>query len=404
MNKQLKKIRTIIGIIILGLVTILALGYLYLRNSEWWIAVSLFSDKTRLENFQNFHNLFPSEQINHGESTGEFSFESKDLPEYFEFEGNQKNIKEFLEQTWTTGLIVAQGKRILFEEYYRDYNEESLVTSFSVAKSVISALIGIAIEEGYIGSVEDRVETYLSEFSGTAYGAVSIQDLLTMSSGIGFNENYDNFTSDITLLPIRVFGFGHRLPDLLKELPKIREPGTYNQYISSDTIVLGLILQEATGMSIGRFLEDKIWKPAGMEATAYWNTDTFGFTLSHAFLSARLRDFLRFGRIYINGGMAQGRQIIPEWWIKESIYRTEPRLQPGKNPLSDWTFGYGYQWWIPENPDGDYSAIGIWGQYIYIHPVYDVVIVKTSADYDFDVRDHETIAMFRTLAQWASEK
>jgi CubicO group peptidase (beta-lactamase class C family) len=252
--------------------------------------------------------------------------------------------------------------------------------------------------------VEDRVETYLSEFSGTAYGAVSIQDLLTMSSGIGFNENYENFSSDITLLPIRVFGFGHRLPDLLKELPKIREPGTYNQYISSDTIILGLILQEATGMSVSRFLEDKIWKPAGMEATAYWNTDTFGFTLSHAFLSARLRDFLRFGRIYINGGMAQGRQIIPEWWIKESIYRTEPRLQPGKNPLSDWTFGYGYQWWIPENPEGDYSAIGIWGQYIYIHPLYDVVIVKTSADYDFDVRDHETIAMFRTLAKWASEQ
>ena len=404
MKKQIKKILIALGITFMVVVILLGLGFLYLRNSEWWTAFSLFSDKTRVENFRNFHTLFPAEPINAGERVWDFSRDSRDLPEYFEFEGNKKNIQAFLDETWTTGLVVARGERILFEEYFKDYNEESLPTSFSLAKSVISGLIGIAIERGYIGSVEDRVDTYLPEFRGTAYGAVSLQNLLTMSSGIGFDENYESFTSDINLLPIRVFGFRHRLPDLLKDLPKIQEPGTYNEYISSNTIVLGLILQEATGVSVSQFLEETIWKPAGMEATAYWNTDTHGYTLAHAFLSARLRDFLRFGRIYIKGGMAQGQQIIPEWWIKESIYRPEPHLQPGENPLSHWTFGYGYQWWIPENPEGDYTGIGIWGQYIYIHPGYDVVIVKTSADYDFDVRDHETIALFLTLARWASDQ
>lgn len=402
MKKRAKKILIALGITFLVFVILLGAGFLYVRNSEWWIAFSLFSDKTRVENFRNFHTLFPAEPINAGERAWSFSRDIRDLPESFEFNGNTKSIPAFLDETWTTGLVVAQGERILFEEYFKDYNKDSLPTSFSLAKSVISGLIGIAIDRGYIGSLEDRVDTYLSEFIGTAYGAVSLQDLLTMSSGIGFNEDYESFTSDINFLSIRVFGFRHRLPDLLTALPSIREPGTYNEYISSDTLVLGLILQEAVGRSVSQFLEETIWKPAGMEATAYWNTDTHGYTLAHGFLSATLRDYLRFGRLYAQGGRTQGRQIIPEWWIKESIYRPEPRLQPGDNPLSHWTFGYGYQWWIPENPQGDFAGIGVWGQYIYIHPEYDVVIVKTSADYDFDIRDHETIALFRTLARWAS--
>jgi len=403
-KKRIKKISITLGITFLIFVILLGSGFLYLRNSEWWTAFSLFSDASRVENFRNFHTLFPADQINAGKQVWNFSSENRNLPEYFAFKGNRKNIQAFLDETWTTGLVVARGERILFEEYFKDYNEKSLPTSFSLAKSVLSGLVGIAIDRGYIGSVEDRVDTYLPGFSGTAYGAVTIHNLLTMSSGIGFDEDYESFTSDNNLLPVRVFGFQHRLPDLLINLPAIRESGTYNEYISSDSIVLGLILQKATGRSVSQFLEETIWKPAGMEARAYWNTDTHGYTLTHGFLSATLRDFLRFGRLYAQHGRSRGQQIIPEWWIKESIYRSEPRLQPGQNPLSHWTFGYGYQWWIPENPEGDFTAIGIWGQYIYIHPEFDVVIVKTGADYDFDVRDHETIALFRTLARWASDQ
>jgi CubicO group peptidase (beta-lactamase class C family) len=404
MKRRMKKILLTLGIIFLVIAVLLGAGFLYIRNSDWWTPITLFSDKTRVENFRNFHTLFPAEPINPSESVWEFPKDLKDLPESYEFEGKTKNIQAFLDETWTTGLLIARGERLLSEKYFKAYDEHSLATSFSLAKSVISSLIGIAIDQGYIASVEDRVDTYLPEFRDTAYGAVSIQHLLTMSSGIGFDEDYDSFTSDLNMLTIRVFGYQDRLPELIKNLPSVREPGIFNEYLSSDTIVLGLIIQEATGKSVSKFLEETIWKPAGMEATAYWNTDTHGNTMAYGFLSATLKDFLRFGRLYANGGKSQGQQIIPEWWIRESIYRPEPRLQPGKNPLSEWTFGYGYQWWIPENPQGDFTGIGIWGQYIYIHPEHDVVIVKTSADYNFDVRDHETIALFRTLAQWASEQ
>ena len=160
MKKQKKKILITLGTTFMVFVILLGLGFLYLRNSEWWTAFSLFSDKTRVENFRNFHTLFPAEPINAGEQVWDFSRESRDLPEYFEFGGNKKNIQAFLDETWTTGLAVARGERILFEEYFKDYNEESLPTSFSLAKSVISGLIGIAIDRGYIGSVEDRVDTY----------------------------------------------------------------------------------------------------------------------------------------------------------------------------------------------------------------------------------------------------
>lgn len=379
-------------------------GFLYLRNSEWWITVTLFGDDTRVENFRNFHTLFPSDRAGTGTDVWEFDRNILSLPETFAFNGEERSVAGFLDETWTTGLSVAVDGTIVAEEYYRGYDSASPATSFSMAKSVLSALVGIAIAEGHIESVHDRVDTYLPDFSGTDYGAVSIQDLLTMSSGLEFDEDYESFTSDINMLPVRVFGFRDALPDLVHDTEAVREPGIYNDYVSSDSIVLGLVVEAAVGRSLSRYLEEAIWLPAGMEHPAHWNTDYHGNTLGHAFLSASLRDYLRFGRLYLNDGQRDGRRIIPADWVSESVYRGEPRLQPGENPDSHWSFGYGYKWWIPEEPESDFVAIGIWGQYVYVHPEYRVVISKTSADYDFDKRDHETIALFRELAGWASSR
>jgi CubicO group peptidase (beta-lactamase class C family) len=379
-------------------------GFLYLRNSEWWITVTLFSDDTRVENFRNFHELFPSDRIGPATDPWEFDHEIHPLPETFAFNGEERSVAEFLDETWTTGLSVAVDGTILTEEYFRGYDAQSLPTSFSMAKSLVSALVGIAIEEGHIASVHDRVDLYLPDFAGTDYGAVSIQDLLTMSSGVAFDEDYESFTSDINMLPLRVFGFRDALPDLVRDTEAVREPGRYNDYVSSDSIVLGLVVEAAVGRSLSQYLAEMVWVPAGMEYPAHWNTDHHGNTLGHAFFSASLRDYLRFGRLYLNGGARDGRQIIPAGWVDDSVYRAEPRLQPGVNPDSSWTFGYGYKWWIPEGPEGDFTAIGIWGQYLYVHPEHNVVIAKTSADYHFDDRDHETIALFRELARWASSR
>ena len=404
MNSILRK--TMIGTgILVGILLIAAIaGFLYLRNSDWWITFTLFSDDTRVENFRNFHTLFPSEHSRAGGEVWEFDRQTHSLPESFTYNGEERLVADFLEESWTTGLTVAVDGTILFEEYYRGYDPDSLATSFSMAKSFVSALVGIAIEEGYIRSVYDRVDSYLPSFAGTDYGAVSIHDLLTMSSGLGFDEDYDSFTSDINMLPVRVFGFQDAIPDLIRDSEAEREPGVYNEYVSSDSIVLALVVEAATGRSLSRFLEEKIWIPAGMEYPAYWNTDFHGNTMGHAFLSASLRDFLRFGRLYLNNGRRDSQQIIPGEWVHDSVYREEAHLQPGENSDSHWSFGYGYKWWIPEEPEGDFTAIGIWGQYVYVHREYEVVIAKTSADYDFDERDHETIALFRELSRWVSSQ
>jgi CubicO group peptidase (beta-lactamase class C family) len=261
---------------------------------------------------------------------------------------------------------------------------------------------GLPLSKGYITSVWDPVERYVPALAGTGYGPIPLHHLLTMSSGVDFDEDYANPRSDINRLPMRIFVFRTSLPDLLKEIAVLREPGTYHEYSSSNAIVLGLVLQGATGRSPAQFLEQTIWKPAGMEYPAYWSTDFHGHTLVYGFLSASLRDYLRFGRLYLNQGQRDGEQIIPAAWVARSVNPQEAHLQPGDNPKSETTFGYGYQWWIPENPQGDFAAIGIWGQYVYVHPGYGVVIAKTGADADFDMQDRETIEVFRTLAQWAA--
>jgi CubicO group peptidase (beta-lactamase class C family) len=389
--------------VLLGSLVILGiLGFVYLRNSDVWTMLTLFSDETRVENFRSFHTLFPSEPIDPGDSLWAFESNLRPLPEFYTYEGQQRRMDEFLERSATTGFAVARDGELLYEAYFDGYGADSLPTSFSVAKSFVSALVGIALEQGYITSVWDPVESYVPALAGTGYGPIPLHHLLTMSSGVQFDEDYASSSSDINRVPVRVFVFRTSLPDLLKDVAMLREPGSYNEYSSSDTMVLGLVLEAATGRSLAQLLEEAIWQPAGMEYPAYWGTDFHGNTLAYGFLSASLRDYLRFGRLYLNQGQREGRQIIPAEWVARSVNPQEAHLQPGDNAQSYSTFGYGYQWWIPENPEGEFAAIGIWGQYIYVHPGYGVVIAKTGADSDFDLTDHETIEVFRTLAQWAA--
>lgn len=384
--------------ILLGSLAILGiLGFLSLRNSDAWTMLTLFNAETRVENFRRFHAIFPSEPVNRGDSVWAFEANHQPLPEFYTFDDQQRRIDTFLKESSTTGLAVARDGELLHEAYFSGYAANSLPTSFSVAKSFVSALVGIAIEQGDIASEWDPVERYVPALAGSGYGPIPLHHLLTMSSGMDFGEDYANPRSDVNMLPMRVFVFRTSVPDLVKDARVIQKPGVTHQYSSSDTLVLGLVLQGATGKTPAQFLEQTIWQPAGMEYPAYWGADRHGHTLAYGFLSASLRDYLRFGRLYLNEGQRDGQQIIPAAWVARSVNPQEAHLQP-----SDSTFGYGYQWWIPENPEGDFAAIGIWGQYVYVHPGYGVVIAKTSADQDFAGREHETIAVFRALAQWAA--
>jgi CubicO group peptidase (beta-lactamase class C family) len=394
----------IIGRVILVLcVVLLVLGLIYRKElTRLYHVVTLFEPNVIVENFRNMDSMFDYRIVHRGETVFELKDEKRPLPDTYTYEGKVKNTAQFIDETWTTGLIVLKGDTVAFEQYYRGNDRNSKAISWSVAKSFVSALMGIAVEEGSIKDINDPVTLYVPQLKGTGYDGVPIKDVMEMSSGIRFDEDYADFFSDINRMG-RVIALNGSLDSFVASLKNEREPGTYNHYVSMDTQVLGMVLREATGRDLSSYLEEKIWKKIGMESDAYWLIDGEGMELAFGGLNVVLRDYARFGLLYLNGGKLMGRQIVPADWVRASVNPTEPHLLPGKRPTSDWVLGYGYQWWIPENPDGDFLAIGIYNQFIYVYPKYNVVIAKTSAYADYDVdgeaKELESIAFFRAIAK-----
>lgn len=383
-----------------GALAVLALaGFLWLRQSPYWAGITLFAESHRIENFRAMDRVFPSRPVPRAGSVWEFSRDPRPLPVTYAFDGAERDLAAFLDGTVTTGLLVVHRGAIIHEDYRLGADETSPFTSWSMAKSVLSALIGIAVEEGHIASIRDPIGQYVPAMAGSGYADVTIEDALTMSSGVAFDEDYDNPFSDINMLFIRAMAMGTPVEETIAGLQSTRAPGTFNDYVSSDSMALGLVLEGATGMPVAEYLASRLWGPMRAEADAFWSTDRTGREFALCCLNATLRDYARFGRLYLERGARDGRQIVPADWIAASVNPTAPHLQPGENPASSWTFGYGYQWWIPEEPQGDFLAIGVWGQYIYIDPAREVVIVKTSADADFDDNDHESVAAFRAIAR-----
>lgn len=383
-----------------GVLALLVLaGFLWLRQSPYWAGITLFSEANRVENFRAMDRVFPFRAVPRSGPVRAFGQELRTLPTTYAFDGAEHDLGAFLDRTVTTGLLVVHRGAIVHEEYRLGADESSPFTSWSMAKSVLSALIGIAVDEGHIASLRDPIGQYVPALAGSGYGDVPIEDALTMSSGMAFDEDYDNPFSDINMLFIRAMAMGTPVEETIAGLQGTRAPGTFNDYVSSDSMALGLVLEAATGMPVAEYLASRLWGPMGAEADASWSTDRRGREFALCCLNATLRDYARFGRLYLEGGARDGQQIIPADWIAASVNPTAPHLQPGENPASSWTFGYGYQWWLPEDPQGDFLAIGVWGQYVYIDPAREVIVVKTSADPAFDDNDHESVAVFRAIAR-----
>lgn len=367
-----------------------------------YTGITLFSPARISENFRNLDQSFSSKRVSHGSEIFILEEELTNLPEEYNHLGESRRVRDFIESTGTTGLLVSRGNTILYEQYFNGYKENDRMISWSVSKSLISALIGIAIEEGHIRSVEDFVTDYVPSLSESGYNNVSIKDVLQMSSGIGFNEDYSDRNSDVNRMGAISLGLGNSMESLIISLEREKEPGTYNRYVSSDTQVLGMVLSEATKIDISTYTEEKIWKPAGMEFDAYWLTDSTGVESAFGGFNVSLRDLARFGILYLNEGIAMNRQIVPREWIISSLKTDEPHLKAGENPKSDWVLGYGYHWWIPDGNENEFMAMGIYGQAIYINPKRNIVIVKTSAYQDYDASGEEmeleSIEFFRSLA------
>lgn len=331
------------------------------------------------------------------------------LPETYDFEGEIRNIRELLERSQTTGLAIMHDGILIHEDYDRGNTRESLAIQMSVSKGMASFLIGVALEDGAIESVDDLVTKYVPILVGTAYDGVTLKQVLEMSSGVRWSEDYGRLDSDLvqSVIAMRLGS----LDEFTASVPRENEPGTYNRYASIDTHVLGMVLRGATGKPYKDYFDEKLWSRLGAEDDAYLLVDTKDEPLVFGGVNIRLRDMVRFGELYRNGGRNfLGEQLVSEDWVRTSTTPDASRLMPMvDNPESDSAFGYKYQWWIPLYPDGDdYSAIGIYGQFIYINPARKIVIAKTSAYTNYTVdggmMNHETLVALQAVARHISPR
>lgn len=388
-------------------VTLAVLAIVYQRNLERAaFAASLFSGAEQYEYFDRLDELYPVSRMTASANPFHLSDgPSLVLPASFVFAGREVSTDAFLAETDTAALLVLKDGAVRFEQYWLTGGRDVRWLSMSVAKSFVSAAIGIAIAEGRIGSVEEPITKYAPSLAGSAYDGVRIKDILQMSSGARWNEDYGDSDSDISRFG-RIMALGGSFNDFAATLVRERDPGSYNLYNSIDTQVLGMLLVRATGQGIADYLQQKLWHPLGMESDAFWLVDSEGMEMAFGGLNATARDYAKLGELYRQGGVWRGEQIVPASWVHDSVTPDAPHLMPGENPLSDYPMGYGYQWWVMEGDEGEYSAIGVYNQFIYVNPKRGLVIVKLSAFSDYaqtpdeaGYREFETIEFFRAIGR-----
>ena len=301
-----------------------------------------------------------------------------------------------MERNGTVALVILKHGKVVLERYYNGHQRDSLVTSFSVAKSVVSALVGIAVRDGHIASIDDPITRYLPELAPTdqRFTRITIRNLLEMRSGIRFDEGYLSPWADASR-----FYLTPNLPAKIKGLKIEGAPGQRYHYSSGDTQLLGAIVQRATGTALPRYLQDKIWQPMGAAYDASWSIDSPQSQMPKAFccINARALDLARFGQLFLSAGSLNGQQIVPAEWVKQS---TQVREHAGSTPGSRWNVEaphtraasfYTWQWRrapvadaaseLGVKPGQDFYAEGHHGQFIYVAPAEDIVIVRFGLKY-----------------------
>lgn len=351
------------------------------ENKERSVVEKLFDKENRIERFRSMDQYLPYRVIKKGDKTFKFKENYQKLDNItYEFNNEKKTLKYFLEEregTNCTGFIVIKDDEILLEKYYHGNTRETRHTSFSMAKSYVSALIGIAIDEGYITGVDRQVVDYVPQLKGSGYDGVTIEDTLNMVTGIEYNEDYYDPERDGIKMFDESFYHGRGHDVYATKLKRKYPIGTF-LYKGMDSQVLGMIVKAATGKNPSKYLEEKIWKKIGMEYDAYMNMDAQGNDITYAYLNAALRDYAKFGRLYLKNGNWEGEQIISEQWVRDSIIPSDTSPVTDRNGC---LMGYKYQWWIPDNNrDGVFCTLGLWGQITYVDQRENVIIVMNSVN------------------------
>jgi CubicO group peptidase (beta-lactamase class C family) len=277
------------------------------------------------------------------------------------------DVDAYMKAQRTAGLVIVQDGKIRLEKYGLGFDAKGKWTSFSVAKSFTSTMVGAAIKDGFIKSIDDKVSAYIPDLKGSAYDDVTIQQLLTMTSGVKWNEDYGDPKSDVARFNEHVADKGvDATVSYMRKLPREAPAGSKWVYKTGETNLIGVLVSSATKKKLSDYLSEKVWAPYGMEQDGSWLLGSTGHEISGCCLQASTRDFARFGLFMLGGAKVNGVAILPDGWIAAATTKQAGIGTRGK--------GYGYQWWTYD--DGTYAAQGIFGQGIFIDPKRNLVIAS----------------------------
>lgn len=368
---------------ICALLFVVAGGVAFAENEETRRA--FFDPENRAHKFQTPDEIFPGRRLR--ASPTPLPLPSAELPDDFEiryeWDGKTYGIGEFNERTRSNALLILKNGKIVAEIYRNGSTPETRFISFSTGKSFTSTMVGLAIEDGYIGGVDEPLTRYLPALVGSAYDGVTIKDALQMSSGVEWDESSYDF-SDMSK-PINyhweqsIVQHRYRYVEGANGLSRAHEPGSKYNYNTLETCLLGWLIENATGRRLADYMEKRLWHQAGMEFDAAWLLDgpeSIGREVAGGMLAASLRDYGRYGLMMMNEGRVGNKQIVSSDWVKEATTADREAVAYGAL-YEDYPLGYGYQWWL--FPNGHFEAQGIFGQLIFVAPDEGVVIVKLSA-------------------------
>jgi len=343
------------------------------------------SAEVQTHTFRNMQALYPVRIVPRGAQVRALGRGPEIDPRY-EVDGQSLDAQAFMARNDVTGLLVMKGDDIVLERYTQGNDEGTRWTSFSVAKSISSTLVGAALHDGAIASLDDPVVRYVPALKGSGYEGVTVEQVLNMTSGLRWDETYRNpgsdrramFTAQLSLVPGSIL-------KVLAQLPRVHAPGTVFNYSTGESFLQAEIVSAATGMGAASYLSQKIWQPLGMEQDGFWQLDSpDGMEIGSSGFGAVLRDYGRFGRFIANGGRIAGRAVLPPGWVDDIPKLPVDSALLGVKPYAGGHgLGYHRQWWLlpqgeqalPAHGPRAFSAIGVFGQYLYINRDADVVAV-----------------------------
>jgi CubicO group peptidase (beta-lactamase class C family) len=316
------------------------------------------------------YKKFPSRPLTSNETKFKFHATSKGkYPDTLKLGTKSVAFDKVLEDNKTVAFLIIKNDTIQYEKYFKGYHQESIIPSFSMAKSVTSILIGCAIDDGLIKSIEEPIINYIPELKKNGFEKVTIKHLLQMTSALKFSGSYINPFGQAAS-----FYYGRNLKREISKLKLKGTPGEKTEYVSGNTQLLGFVLERALkGKTVTHYFQEKLWTPLEMEYDASWSIDKKkeGTEKYFCCINARARDFAKIGRLYLNKGNWNGKQIVSKKWVEEST-----KVDSTEGSIDE----YQYQWWLPSN-DGDFMAEGILGQFIYVNPSKNIIIVRMGKNY-----------------------